>query len=743
MPIATTLLFEGVKFASASGTGKVTLGSYAFTAQMQVTARGEATLTATESQSLPGIGSTQLTLAYENGRLSATGTLTVSLGSIAFDNTTITIDRSGKISLAKTSSVDLPGLGSTELTLVYAGNRVSATGTRQVKLGSFAFDDTAIAVSSTGAITVSRQANLSLPVIGSTRMTLGYANGVLSASGSRTVSLGSFAFSNAAVTLDSSGNLGITKTQSLNIPGIGGTQMTLAIADGVLAASGSRSVTLGSYGFSNVAIRLDSAGGVSVSKAQSLSLSGIGSTQMTLGYANGRLSAIGSRTVSLGSFAFDNTAITIDSAGILAVQKQQSVTLPGIGSTQMSLAFVNGAFVATGSRTVSLGNFAFDNAEFSIDSDGNLSAIKSQGINLPVIGNTQMTLAYVNGTLSAAGSRTVSLSSYDFSNATITLDSAGTLSISKTQDVNIPRVGSVQMALGYRDGVLSASGTHDVTLGNFLFSSADISISSTGAVSISDTQNVTLPVIGTTQLTLSYANGALAASGSRSVSLGSFLFSDAAIALDSAGTLSITKAQSVSIPCRRSAVGARLPERRAIGLRHTRRHSRLLPVLECRHLNLQQRLGIGQQDAGRRPAGHRQHADDAELRGWRPGGVGLPFGEPREFPVLRCRNLAEQQRSDHDEQAAVGQYRRHRQRQHGPRLCQPRGDGERHRLDRRQRTGQEHQLRQRRGPHLQFGTGQRLRIAGRQHRLRPLQRLDQLREWQHQGGLLVRQEVPP
>jgi len=546
-PIATTLTFEGTKFASAVGTGKVTLGTFAFTADMHVTSKGAVTLAATESQSLPGIGETQMTLAYDNGKLSATGTRTISLGSIAFDNTTITLDRTGKISLSKTSSIDLPGLGATELTLVYANNKLTATGTRQVKLGTFAFDNTAIAVSSAGVITASKQASLNLPVIGNTQMTLNYADGVLSASGSRTVNLGSFAFSSATISLDSTGNLGIARMQNINIPGIGSTEMTLAYANGALVASGSRSVTLGSYGFSDVAISLDSSGAVSLSKQESLNLPGIGATQMTLGYANSRLSATGTRTVSLGSFAFDNTAITIDSAGILAAQKQQSVNIPGIGSTQMSLAFVNGAFAASGSHDVSLGNFAFNNAAIAIDSDGNLSVSKSQGLNLPVIGNTQMSLAYSNGAISASGSRNVSLGSFAFSNAAIALDSAGTLSVSKTQSVNIPGIGSAQMALSYQGGVLAASGSHDVDLGTFVFTSAAISISSTGAVSITKTQGVDLPGIGLTQMTLAYANGVFSASGSRSVSLGNFLFSDAAISIDSTGTITVTKQQSVSI----------------------------------------------------------------------------------------------------------------------------------------------------------------------------------------------------
>lgn len=546
-PVAMTLSFEGVKFASASGTGKVTLGPYAFDAQTQVTAKGEVTLAASASQSLAGIGETQMTLRYDNGQLSATGTRTISLGSIAFDNTSITLDRAGKVSLSKTTSVDLPGLGATQLTLSYANNKLSAAGTRQVKLGTYAFDNTAIAVSSTGTITATRQASLSLPVIGATQMTLNYANGVLSASGSRTVNLGSFAFSSAAISLDSSGNLGIAKSQSINIPGIGSTQMTLAFANGALAASGSRSISLGSFGFSDVAISVNSSGAVSLSKQESLSLPGIGATQMTLSYANNKLSATGTRTVSLGSFAFDNTAIVIDSAGVLAVQKQQSIDIPGIGATQMSLAFVNGAFAASGSRSVSLGSFAFDNAAIAIDSNGNLSVSKSQGINLPVLGSTQMSLAYANGAISASGSRTVNLGSFAFSNAAIALDSSGTLSVSKAQAINIPGIGSAQMALSYQNGVLSASGAHDVNLGTFVFSSAAISISSTGSVSVSKTQGVDLPGIGNTQMTLAYANGVASASGSRSVSLGSFLFSDAAISVDSTGKITVSKQQSVNI----------------------------------------------------------------------------------------------------------------------------------------------------------------------------------------------------
>jgi hypothetical protein len=547
-PFEMAIKFEKTRFASATGTGKISLGPYTFSATADVTAGGTVGITAQQSQNLAGIGETQMTLRYVDGQLSATGTRTISLGQIVFDNTTVTLDKAGKLSLSKTSSVDLPGLGATQLTLNYANSKLTASGTRQVKLGNYAFDNTAIAVSSTGTLTFTKQASLSLPVVGATQMTLNYANGTFSATGSRTVILGNISFSNATIAIDSSGAVSISKTQSVNLPGIGATEMTLAYANGVLAASGSREIRLGSYGFSDVAISLDSTGAVSLSKQQSLSLPGIGATQMTLSYANGRLSATSTRTVSLGQYGFDNTAIVIDSSGVVAAQKRQSVNIPGIGSAQMSLTFVNGAFVASGVQTVRLGSYAFDQTTIEIDSSGHVAISRTQSQNLPVIGSTQLSLAYVDGVISASGSRRVSLGRFAFDNTAIAVSSSGSVSANKTQSISLPGIGSTQMTLSLANGTLSASGLQDVNLGQFAFSSAAVTIDSTGTVSVVKSQGFDLPGLGNTQLTLAYVNGVASASGSRSVSLGSLLFSDVAIAVDSTGKVTVNKQQTMNVP---------------------------------------------------------------------------------------------------------------------------------------------------------------------------------------------------
>ena len=291
-PMDATLHFHDGLFESATGSGKVVLGSYAFQADALVKLRGDVTLTATASQTLPGIGAVNMTLLYENGQVSATGTRTVTLGSLAFDNTIITLDKSGKIGLSKTSSVDLPGIGTTQLVLNYANNRLTASGSRQIKLGSFAFDNTSIIVDSAGTISVAKQASISLPGLGSTQMALSYANGVLAASGSRDVSLGSFMFSNTAVAVSSNGTVSLSKSQGVNIPGLGSTQLTLGYANGEVVANGTASITVSvlsrSLNFGTAAVHVSSSGTVSVAASQGINIGPL-HYNVSITYENGSI----------------------------------------------------------------------------------------------------------------------------------------------------------------------------------------------------------------------------------------------------------------------------------------------------------------------------------------------------------------------------------------------------------------------------------------------------------------------
>ena len=189
-----------------------------------------------------------------------------------------------------------------------------------------------------------------------------------------------------------------------------------------------------------------------------------------------------------------------------------SINIPGIGSAQMALSYQNGVLSASGAHDVNLGTFVFSSAAISISSTGSVSVSKTQGVDLPGIGNTQMTLAYANGVASASGSRSVSLGSFLFSDAAISVDSTGKITVSKQQSVNITGIGGVTVALGYANREVTANGTASIgvsVLGKSInFGSAAVHISSSGQVSVSASQGVNIGPIHY-NVSISYENGSI------------------------------------------------------------------------------------------------------------------------------------------------------------------------------------------------------------------------------------------
>lgn len=543
-PAKLNLAFEALD-VTAAGEVTVKLGSYSFDAQVTISMAGDVVVAASQAVNVPGIGSTQFTINYNGKKIAASATRSISLGDFLFEEVAIGLDSSGKVLLSHDKSLDLPGIGSTSMHLSYANGTLSATGSRTISLGDFSFSSVAIAINSAGNLSLSKRQALTIPGIGSTQLNLAYANGSLTASGSRSITLGGYSFSNVAIALDASGNVSVVKQQSVSIPGIGSTQVELAYSDGAIYASATRDVSLAGHIFSNAAVLIN-ASGVSVGAQQSVDLPAIGSTEMALTFANGAVFASATRTVSLGEFAFSNTAIRLDADG-LTMNKQQSLNLPGLGQTDMTLAYANGVVSATGSRTVNLGEFAFSGVGISLDSSGNVSAAKEQSLNLPGLGSTAMTIAYSNGNVSASGSRTVSLGDIAFSNVAISLDSAGNVSAVKQQSVSIPGIGSVQMSLSLVSGVLSASGAKTIQLGGYAFDNTSIGLTSVGGITASKQANLDIPGIGSATMTLGYANGALSATGRKTISLGNLAFNNATITLSNSG-VSVNEQANLEIP---------------------------------------------------------------------------------------------------------------------------------------------------------------------------------------------------
>ena len=387
---------------TAAGSTQLKLGRFKFDADATVSSTGQAEVTGSGQQTIPGIGSVDFALSYANSKLTASGSKQIKLGELAFDNTQISIDGKGAVTVHKEGSYNIPGLGSTNLTLSYANGQVSASGTRTVSLGSIAFDNTAISVSSNGTITATKAMSYNIPGLGSTNLTLSYANGQVSASGTRTVSLGSIAFDNTAISVSSNGTITATKAMSYNIPGLGSTNLTLSYANGQVSASGTRTVSLGSIAFDNTAISVSSNGTITATKAMSYNIPGLGSTNLTLSYANGQVSASGTRTVSLGSIAFDNTQISVSSNGTITVDKQVNYNIPNIGSTNLTLVYANGQVSASGSANITVSalgvSVGFPSVAVNVSSNGTVSATASKTIKVMGISHT-ISISYSNGSI--------------------------------------------------------------------------------------------------------------------------------------------------------------------------------------------------------------------------------------------------------------------------------------------------------------------------------------------------------
>ena len=140
---------------------------------------------------------------------------------------------------------------------------------------------------------------------------------------------------------------------------------------------------------------------------------------------------------------------------------------------------------AEGAAGLSLGSYQFAGAKFKIASNGTVSLTGTTSNTFTVAGiTTGFTLQYLSGTLYAETTAGVSLGSYSFSNAKLKITSNGTVSLTGTTTNNLTIAGiTTGFALKLENGVLSAESTGGLSLGSYAFSSAKLSIASNGTVS--------------------------------------------------------------------------------------------------------------------------------------------------------------------------------------------------------------------------------------------------------------------
>ncbi|MCM8771268.1 MAG: hypothetical protein NC936_05325, partial [Candidatus Omnitrophica bacterium] len=377
-------------------------------------------------------------LKYQNNQFFAEGTSGISLGSYNFSNARFKISSSGTPTLegTLTQPFNIGGLLS-NFTLKYQNNALFAEGASSISLGAYSFSSAKFKISSSGAVSLEGGITNNFIISGiNTAFTLKYENNELFAESALGISLGNYNFPQARFKISSSGAVSLlgNLTNAFSIAGLNPIQFNLKYENGILYAIAASGINLGNYGFDAARIKIASHGDIVLTGGlnNNFTLGGL-NLAFVLKYQNNQFFAEGTSGISLGSYNFPEAKFRISSVGLVSLVGNlvNNFSLPGISSLlPFTLTYNNGVIRATGSRVVSLGNYSF-NASFSIDSNGNVTVSGSNTFNISgrSIG---FNLHYANGVFSAVGNTNIAVAGVNFSNATVTISSNGTLDASGT-----------------------------------------------------------------------------------------------------------------------------------------------------------------------------------------------------------------------------------------------------------------------------------------------------------------------
>ncbi len=277
-----------------------------------------------------GLGNVNLTLAYANGVLTASGTTTAHLGNYAFSNTAVSVNSQGAVTVNKTQSVNLPGAGSANLALALANGKLSAAGTTDLHLGSYLFSNVQVGLNETGTLTLSGSSSVNLPVLGSRTFAVGVMNGVPAATWSGSTSIaGANRNVDAVIAANGQARLHINTD--------------VKIGDWLLWASGS-DVNLDANGLSatlnvcgqSLTVRAGANGNISGTASGGLSIGGIP-------IANGALTASNAGITGTGSIGTGNQSIAGATFTAKANGSISGTGHVGLGGNQVSVTFSLGA----------------------------------------------------------------------------------------------------------------------------------------------------------------------------------------------------------------------------------------------------------------------------------------------------------------------------------------------------------------------------------------------------------------
>jgi autotransporter family porin len=479
-----------------------------------------------------------------NGNLAATGDLY--LGTYKFANASLTLSSSGQVNFQGTATISVAGLTASVFNLVYDGTKVIARSATGLKLASYNFNSAYIEISSAGAVTLCGATNNIFGVGGvSANFNLKYENLTFYAESTAGVTLGSYYFELAKIKISAGGipNLEIPQTKSFTIAGITASY-ALKYEGGVFFAETAAGISLSSYQFAGAKFRIASNGTVTLTGTTSnnLTVAGI-TTGFTLQYVSGTLYAESTAGVSLGSYAFSNAKLKIASNGTVSLTGTTSNNLTIAGITAgFALKLENGMLSAESTGGISLGSYAFSSAKLSIASNGTVTLAGTTSNNFTIGGlTTSFALKLENATLYAEGAAGISLGGYTWQAAKFKISAGGIPNLDGTLSKTITIAGqSLSFTLKYANGELYAESTGGISLGGYSFSSANFKISSNGTVMLTGNTANSFTIYGlTASFTLMYANSTLSAEGAAGVSLGGYNFPEAKIKISAGGIPSL------------------------------------------------------------------------------------------------------------------------------------------------------------------------------------------------------------
>lgn len=407
-------------------------------------------------------GSRTLTLAANEvkldyvvrpGGMTADWTGAMNLGTFAFQRAAVRVRsvRSGagfthQATLEGTQVLDLPGLGGPrpfQLSLEQGGPKAAYRGT--IRLGSYAFNDAVVSISSAGQVDVTGSYRLTAPGGVAIDFVLGYDGQQLSAKGLAKASLGTTVMPEAPVTITPTGEMSFAAKTPITLPGLGEREFGLTYEGGQVRGLWSGTVTLGTFSFPNTRIMISTAGQVTVAGLATLSVPGItGAHDFTLDYTKDQLTAFWQGALALGTYNFPNSRGVISSDGAFSITGAANQAIPGVaGARRFVLNYAKDTLSADWSGALNLGTYSFPKTSASITNFGQVSFTGKANLT-PVapLGAHEFDLRYAANTLRAVYDGTLSFSGHDLLDGHLEVSSKGLVTGSGSTSINVPVLGA-------------------------------------------------------------------------------------------------------------------------------------------------------------------------------------------------------------------------------------------------------------------------------------------------------------